>query len=590
MEKEQNNEEKSAFRSISILIRRWKEGTFKEIIDDWKWIFSYSSRYKGTILFYTLLGIISSSLSIVAAVVSKYVIDIVTGYKTEKLGLLIGLLVGSALFSLIFRNILNRINIKLQLKIHHEIQADIFDRIMDSEWMSITQYRSGDILNRFSNDTRTVSGNAVSWLPNIVIAVYSFLATFFVLWNYSKVMALLSLASAPVMLAMSRFVIARQRDYKRRTREVSSKVMTFEVETFYNMDSIKSFGVSPLYGRKLRDWQENYKDIALESNLFSIKVDIFMSIVGNIIQFIAFGYCLWLLWNHQITYGTMTLFLSQRTRMSNAFNNAVAIVPNFLNASVSAHRIRELAQLPKEKHLSSERSEGKLSVVLKDIDFAYEEDSPVILNADFRADPGEIVALVGPSGQGKTTLIRLILGLVEPDKGEAGIVNEAGEFIPGNADLRSCFSYVPQGNTILSGTIAENMRIVKEDATDEEIIDCLKCACAWDFVSSLSNGINSSVGERGRGLSEGQAQRIAIARALLRDAPVLLLDEATSALDVQTERNVLRNIMDRNKDRTCIVTTHRPSVLSLANRVYGVTDTEVKQLNEEESNKMAMEF
>lgn len=583
-----NKEENAAFRSLSTLYRRYKEGTFGEIIDDWKWIFSYSKRYKGAIFFYTFLGIVSSTLSLAAGVVSKYVIDIVTGYKTEKLSLLITLMVFSSLFSIVFSNILNRVSTKLKLKIHHEIQADIFDKIMDSDWLSISNYRSGDILNRFTNDTRTVSGNAISWIPNILIAVYSMLATFAVIWNYDRIMALLAMASAPFMLAMSRFVVGKQREYNRRARETSSKVMTFEVETFYNMDSIKSFGVSSLYGKKLRDWQKQFKDITLESNLFSIKVSVFISLVSDAIRFVAFGYCLWLLWNHRITYGTMILFLSQRSRMSNAFNNVVSIFPSFLNASVSAHRIRELVQLPKEKHLMHKEITGKLKILLEDVDFYYEKDKPVIRNAWFIANAGEITALIGPSGQGKTTMIRLILGLVEPNHGRAGIEMEDGSFVPGNADIRFCFSYVPQGNTILSGTIAENMRIVKENASDEEIIDCLKLSCAWDFVQEMSQGINSSVGERGRGLSEGQAQRIAIARALLRDAPVLLLDEATSALDVATERQVLRNIMNKNK--TCIVTTHRPSVLTLADRVYSVANKEVKELDKEESSRIAIDF
>jgi ABC-type multidrug transport system fused ATPase/permease subunit len=277
--------------------------------------------------------------------------------------------------------------------------------------------------------------------------------------------------------------------------------------------------------------------------------------------------------------------------MSASFNNIVSIIPSFLTTSVSAHRIKELAELPKEEHISMD-AEGldSLSVRMNDVDFGYTPDAPVLQHVDFQAAPGEIVALVGPSGQGKTTMIRLILGLVVPQSGAAGIVTQAGEFIPGNADIRRYFSYVPQGNTILSGTIAENMRIVKEEATDEEIIECLKTACAWDFVEKLPEGINSPVGERGRGLSEGQAQRIAIARALLRDAPVLLLDEATSALDVATERAVLRNIMNDHQERTCIVTTHRPSVLNMCRRVYGVMDKEVKELSEEESSRMAMDF
>ncbi|MBR3128278.1 MAG: ABC transporter ATP-binding protein, partial [Solobacterium sp.] len=583
-EEQKQASENALFRSLAILRGRWQDGTFGEILEDWKFIFSYSRRYRGAIVFYTLLGIFSSTLALVSGVVSKYVIDIVTGYQYDKLGLLAAVMVGTSVFNLIFSSLLNRVNTKLSLRINHEIQADIFDKIMDAEWLEITKYRNGDILNRFTNDTGTIAGNAVSWIPNIIIAVYNFIATFIVIWHYSHIMSLLSFASAPVMLLMSRFVIRRQREYNKKSREMSSKVMTFEVETFYNMDTIKSFGISPLYGEKLRGWQDRYKDIYLEHNLFTIKTNIFMNVMGRLIYFGIFGYCLYLLWTHEITYGTMTLFLTQRSRMSSAFNNIVSIVPSFLTTSVSAHRIKELAELPKEAHIPAEAEDlHNLSVVMEDVDFGYDAAAPVLQNVSFKAEPGEIAALVGPSGQGKTTMIRLMLGLVTPQKGTAGIITEKNTFIPGNADIRRYFSYVPQGNTILSGTVAENMRIVKEDATDEEIISCLKTACAWEFIERMPQGINNPVGERGRGLSEGQAQRLAIARALLRDAPVLLLDEATSALDVATEREVLSNIMGDHAERTCIVTTHRPSVLTMCSRVYGVMEKEVRELSEEES-------
>lgn len=187
-------------------------------------------------------------------------------------------------------------------------------------------------------------------------------------------------------------------------------------------------------------------------------------------------------------------------------------------------------------------------------------------------------------------MIRLILGLIHPEDGEAVIVASNGREIVLNAETRHFFAYVPQGNTILSGTIAENMRMVKEDATDEEIIEALKIACAWEFVEKLPDTINSALGERGRGLSEGQAQRISIARAVLRNAPILLLDEATSALDVTTERKVLRNIIEQKPNKTCIVTTHRPSVLNMCQRVYRVMETKVTELDEEESSRMAMDF
>ena len=254
-------------------------------------------------------------------------------------------------------------------------------------------------------------------------------------------------------------------------------------------------------------------------------------------------------------------------------------------------------------------AEDGFSVGMKDVDFSYLKGNQVITDSAFCAKPGEIVALVGPSGEGKTTMIRLILGLIRPEKGTVFIrwnrpqdksvdgqeeKTAAAELdyleVEMNADTRHLFAYVPQGNTILSGTIAENMRMVKEDATDEEIVEALKIACAWDFVEKMPNGIDSAVMERGRGLSEGQAQRIAIARAVLRDSPILLLDEATSALDVTTERMVLRNIVQQKPNKTCIVTTHRPSVLNLCQRVYRVMETRVTELSEEESARMAMDF
>ena len=584
-----------SFESLDILIKRWKDGTFSEIIDDWKWIFSYSKRYKGAIIFYTLLGIFSTSMGLVSSVASKYMIDIITGYQTSKLWIMIAITLGSAVFSLAFSNVINRVSAKLSIYINNDIQADIFDKIIDADWLEINKYSNGDVLNRFNSDVSTISSNAISWLPTIVIAVYNFIATFVVIWHYDKIMSLLAFASAPIMLLMSKFLISKQREYARKVKEMNSDMMTFEVETFYNFDTIKSFGISSLYGKKMREWQRKYKDVSLEYNMFSIKTGIFMSIMGMIVQYAAFGYCLFRLWTHDITYGTMTLFLQQRGNLNSAFNNVISIIPNFLNSSISAHRIRELAQLPKEVHIAESSkldalAEHGFEVRMRDVDFSYVEGTRVITKSSFQACPGEIVALVGPSGEGKTTMIRLILGLIRPEAGQAVIRGLDGSEVEMNVETRHLFAYVPQGNTILSGTIAENMRMVKEDATDEEIIEALKVSCAWDFVGKMPETINSNIGERGRGFSEGQAQRIAIARAVLRDAPILLLDEATSALDVTTERQVLRNIISQRPNKTCIVTTHRPSVLNMCQRVYRVMETTVTELSEEEAGKMAMDF
>lgn len=489
----------------------------------------------------------------------------------------------------------NRFNLKLSIRINQDIQAEIFDKIMDAEWLEINKYTNGDVLNRFDNDTSTISSNAIGWIPSIILAVYNFVATFLVILHYDVVMAILAFASAPFMFLVSAVVMKKRRAYAKKIKEMSSDMMSFEVETFYNFDTIKSFGIAPHYSKKLRWWQEKFKKLSLDYNMFDIKISVFTSMISTLVQGGAFFYCLWRLWTRDITFGTMQLFLSQRNKLTSAFGNVTGIVPAFLNTSVSAHRIRELVDLPREVHIpeSGEMdafAKDGFTVQMKDVNFSYVEDKQVITNSSFIAKPGEIVALVGPSGEGKTTMIRLILGLVCPQEGHTVLRAFNGKEVDMNADTRHLFAYVPQGNTILSGTIAENMRMVKEEATDEEIVEALKMACAWDFVSQMQDGIHCKIGERGRGFSEGQAQRIAIARAILRDSPILLLDEATSALDVTTERQVLRNIIQKQPNKTCIVTTHRPSVLNMCQRVYRVMETKVTELSEEESSKMAMDF
>ena len=581
---------------VQTLLNKLDDGTFSDFFEDWKWIFSYSRKYTKVIICYTIIGIISSTLGLVSSVASKYMIDIITGYQFEKLWLVAVIMVSSMVVSLLFTSLVNRYSTKLSIYVNNDMQADIFDRIIDADWLSISQFENGDILNRFNNDVNTVASNAVSWLPNLIIYVYSIVATLAVILYYDATMALIALLSAPILLLSGRYLMRKNSEYRRKVLEVNSKLMNYEVETFYNFDTIKSFGVMEHYSKGLRGWQERFKQTNLAYNLFTIKTNIGMSVLSAGVSFLAFGYCLFRLWTGDILYGTMTLFLEQRSKLSNQFSNLVRIIPGMLNSAVSARRIRELVELPREVHMpeQSERmrqaAQHGFTVQLEHVNFAYIQEHRVLTDSNFIASPGEIVALVGPSGEGKTTMLRMILGLLHPNQGTAQLVAQDGETVPIHADTRRYFSYVPQGNTLMSGTIADNLRVVKEDATEEEIKQALETACAWEFVQKMPDGIHSLLGTRGRGVSEGQAQRISIARAVLRDAPILLLDEATSALDVATERQVLRNIMHRHPNKTCIVTTHRPSVLNLCQRIYRVIDTKVTQLDEQASNQMVQDF
>ncbi len=582
--------------SIRMLISKIKDGSIHEMWEEFKWMCSYGKNYKKEIAFYIFLGIFSTLMSLASSVASKELINIVTGIQKNRAVEMAVLMVSMALFSLFFNQIMSRITLKINIKIQNEIQADIFDQIIQVNWMDLTKYHSGDLLNRFTSDVGTVANSAIGWLPNLVVNLFNFIATLCLILYYDPTMMLLALVNAPIMLFSSKIIMSRMRDYDKKVKVMNSEMMAFESETFSSIDSIKSFSLMGLFSNRLKEFQGRYKEVNLDYNMFSIKSNLVLSLIGMVVQFSFFGWAVYRLWSGVINYGEMTLFLQQSSRLSSAFKTVVSIVPNTISSTISASRLIEIINLPREKNdvkvteqLSLLQDKG-FTITLRDVCFAYVEQRKVLYSSSMHASPGEIVALVGPSGEGKTTLIRMFLGLIAPNDGEALLEDADGNTYTLGADTRPLFAYVPQGNTIFSGTVASNLRMVKEDATDEEIISALKSACAYEFVERMDEGINSEIGTRGKGLSEGQAQRIAIARAILRDAPILLLDEATSALDVETERKVLRNIIQNHPNKTCVVTTHRPSVLNMCQRVYRVVDTKLTQLSEEESARMAIDF
>jgi len=272
------------------------------------------------------------------------------------------------------------------------------------------------------------------------------------------------------------------------------------------------------------------------------------------------------------------LFLQLAGSLTAAFSALAGLIPGAVNAATAAGRIMVIMDLPTEDRSDApeaqafiqEHKHSMLRVEAQGLSYQYEDGTPVLSDSSFVADAGQIVTFVGPSGEGKTTLLRLLLGIVRPKGGSLELCTQEGSRIHVSASTRALFAYVPQGNTMFSGTVAENLRLIRPDATDEQLYDALRLACAEDFIRPLPLGLNTPVREQGSGFSEGQLQRLCIARALLSDAPILLLDEATSALDMETERKVLENIMRSQKNRTCIITTHRPSVLEISHRIYRI--------------------
>ena len=571
---------------IRELKQKAKDGTLKQIWTDWLWIWSFSRKRWGSVLLYTLFGVGGSTLGLVSGVVSKYMIDSIVAMDLSRLVLYVCLLLGSAALSVAFQSMTSRFATRLSIAMHNDVQAKVFDSIMDTDWTALSKYPTGDLLSRFGADVSTVSNCAVSWLPGVVIQGFSVLSILAVILYYDPIMALIGCASTPLLFLMSRRLLRRQRDYNQKMRQVSGDMTAFQSETFRNMDTLKSFGVESVMSGKLRIWQKNYRETVLEHNRFTIRTNIWLTVMGTVVQYGALAYCLWRLWRGDILFGTMTLFLQQRSSLSASFSALVGLIPTALSGSVAAERVRELMELPKEPHRPvAEIPEGRCAIELRDVQVSYAPKRQILRHVDLEAPAGQIVALVGPSGEGKTTLLRLLLGLIRPEEGELTLVDSEGGRHPLGADTRHCFAYVPQGNTVIAGTVADNLRLVCHDATEAQMEQALKDACAWDFVQELPEGMNTLIGEGGKGFSEGQAQRIAIARALMRSAPVMLLDEVTSALDQATELRVLTNLMRRGV--TTIVTTHRPSVLHLCSRAYEVKDGAVRPLSWQELELLA---
>lgn len=562
---------------VQTMKEKAKAGTLKGIWRDWKWIWSFTKRRKLAVVGYTLCGILSSTLALAAGVVSKYMIDAIVSMELDRLLWYCAAMVGSVVLGLAFQSFTSRFSARLSIDMLTDVQQTVFDKVMESDWIHLSRYPTGELLSRFSGDINTVASCAVSWLPNLTIQLFTVVATLAVILYYDPVMALIGCASTPLLLLMSRSFLHKQRSYNKKVRQVAGDMSAFQAETFRNMDTLKSFGVEDTMSDMLRDKQGQYRDTVLEHNRFTIRTNVWLTVMGTAVQYGALAYCLWRLWRGDILFGTMTLFLQQRASLSEAFSSLVALVPTALSGSVAAERVRELTELPKEPHLEQTGAPVQgCAVEVADVSVGYGQGQDVLSHVELYAPAGQVLALVGPSGEGKTTLLRLLLGLIRPDRGTVSLVDSQGQRYDVGADTRHWFTYVPQGNTVIAGTIAQNLRLARQDASEEELIAALQDACAWEFVKELPNGIHSALGEGGKGISEGQAQRIAIARALIRKAPVMLLDEVTSALDADTEERVLRNLCARGV--TTIVTTHRPSVLTLCSRVYRVQGGKVERI------------
>lgn len=586
---------------IKFILGRIKAGRLQEMWKQILWIYQYAKHYWLIMIFYTLLGMVGTMISLLTSMVSKDLVDIITGHETGVIVKTFCIMIGLNIGTTFLGQISDYASSYLSMKVDAEIKADIFSKILVTDWESLTNYHTGDLLTRWSSDASNISSGVLSFIPNTIIYIFRFISAFAMVVYYDASFAIFAFLGMPVSLFLSKTLLRRMVNNNRRSAAMGAKMSGFNQEAFSNIQTIKAFDLIAIYIKRLKQLQQEYIHMKLDFQRMSIGTSLFLSTVGLLVSYSSYGWGIYRVWQGAITYGTMTMFLSLSGTLSGTLHNLTSLVPTIIGLTTSAGRLMDIVEMPQEDYshneevdsfLEANRQKG-ICLSVRNLSYTYHNGTQVFLNASIEAFPHEVIALVGPSGEGKTTMMRLLLALMQAQQGMimlTGVDPDKKNQIPLTPSTRKLFSYVPQGNTMFSGTIAENMRNVKIDATNEEIIEALKLACAWEFVSKLPDGIDSMIKERGGGFSEGQAQRLSIARALLRHAPILLLDEATSALDVATERRVLKNIINNDKPCTCIVTTHRPSVLSICKRVYAIKEKQCVILNQQEIDKIIREF
>lgn len=557
--------------------------------DELLWLFSLSRCYKKEIFAVTVLSVIGTVFSLTTSLCLKYVIDIVTGTLNQSILLVVLAAVAMLLGSIFLSAITSRITTKVNVKIQNELQLQVYGTIFNAQWESLREYRKGDLINRINSDASLIASGAVSWWPTVITFAAKFIYTFVLIVMNDPIMAAIALMSAPVSALLSRFMIRKMHNHSLKVKELSADIMSYQEDSFQNLQYIKSFGISDVINKRLIKKQQEYKEESLNYNKVTVLMNIIMGLVGITVTFVSYAWGIYRLWEGFITYGTMVMFLQLTLTLSNSFNSILSVIPTTINLGTSAARIISLENLPEEK--STPTAEEKkfinsnfksgVSINCSSLSFSYsdKQSERVLKNAGFSAGIGETIAIIGGSGIGKTTFFRLLLGLLEPTEGEITFKGNNNDTIKAGPSTRELIAYVPQGNTIISGTVAENLRLIKKDATDEEIITALKLSCAYDFVSKLPQGINSQIGESGNGFSEGQIQRISIARALIKDAPVLLFDEVTSALDEETEGRLLHNIQTHFKNKTIIFVTHKLNALDISDKVYKIDKKQLHRVN-----------
>ncbi len=520
-----------------------------------------------------LQTILNASMGMATVVVSlaqvwavKRAIDVASGSVEGSIYWAVALMGGLVLIDFAINISSVWIRNVLGVKAQNRMQQYMLDRILRSEWNGRERRHSGDVINRLESDVSNVVTFITETLPNTLSVVLLFFGAFAYLFTLDRLLAVITVALLPLFVVLSKVYVRRMRHLTRQVRNSDSQVQSVLQETIQHRVLIKTLESDDAMVGKLESTQSQLRRNVIQRTRFSLLSNFILNFGFSLTYLIAFLWAAVRMSMHTLSFGGMTAYLQLVNRIQSPARNLSRIVPAFVSVFTAAERLMELEEPPLEEQGDPIVVEAPCGVKLDDVSYGYNDgDGRVIDHLSFDFRPGTCTAILGETGAGKTTLIRLILALLRPQEGEISLYHADGDGQQLSPRMRCNFVYVPQGNTLMSGTIRDNLLMGSPTATDDEMYDALHQACA-DFVSQLPDGLDTRCSESGAGLSEGQAQRIAIARALLRNRPVMLFDEATSALDIDTERRLLANVLG-SRQHTIIFITHRPAVVEYCDEV-----------------------
>lgn len=562
----------------------------KEFFIKIKWILSHAKPVIPFLIFTTVISSASSLISVYNTLISKSLIDNAIGGNTSQVIKYLIIMISITLGMMLLNPITSLLSTHASTKLNQNIQNKMFEHIEYSSWLEQSKFHSVSLLTRITSDVATISSTLLSTIPNIISILVTLLASFSTLIYLAPSIAIIAIFIGPFLVLVSRYFSKKLKDLYKKAQEEDVKYRAFIQESVQNIMIVKTFCMEKINMDRLIQIQNNKYNIAMKNTKLSAMTGLAMSLCSNLAYFTIFCWGALNISTGVTTYGTFTAMLQLYGKVQSPFSSLASMFPGLISTIAAAERLMELEEIPLEK--SSEKEVIDFinpEITFEDVSFEYKKGTKIINDINLTIPYGETIAFVGPSGEGKTTLIRLILALINPSSGKVYLKenNKKDSF---NRDYRNLISYVPQGNTLFSGTIEDNLRYGNFEATEEEIYEALKNACALDFVNELENGIETVIGEKATGISEGQAQRIAIARSFLRKKPILILDEATSALDPETEVKVLKAVKALSHKPTCIIITHRPSALNICHKIIRLEKGHLKEVSKDSILEVATEL